>query len=87
MHYQGGIDFAGTVTLVTAWLLSSLQKRSGTALRGRKGAIATWRDGEVQWVGADLSTMPPWHHQQLTSVQAVEALTFAETKHMEHTMV
>lgn len=87
MHPQGEIDFAGVGVLATAYLLSKLRDRLTTSLQGRAGTIKAWQDGDVTWVRADLAAMPPWHHRQFDSPEAVEKLTVDEMKSVEHTMV
>jgi predicted PhzF superfamily epimerase YddE/YHI9 len=56
-------------------------------MHGRGGDIMTWQDGKITWARASLSTMPPWHHKQLKSAEAVEQIVVKETTNMEHTMV
>jgi predicted PhzF superfamily epimerase YddE/YHI9 len=87
MHYQGEVSFAGTVALATAWLLAKLRREPIEIMHGRDGDIITWQEGGLIWVRTDLSTMPPWHHKQLESSEAIEQITVEEAKAMEHTMV
>jgi predicted PhzF superfamily epimerase YddE/YHI9 len=86
MHPQGEIDFAGVGVLATAWLLTKIKGKQTTVIHGRDNEITTWQDGEITWVQSDLSTMPPWHHKQLGSAEAVERLTIEEMKTTKHTM-
>ncbi len=87
MHYQGEIDFAGTVTLATAWLLAQLKAKPVTVLHGRGGGIPAWRESNLIWIQADLGTMPPWHFKKVPNAEEVERLTADEMKSVEHTMV
>lgn len=87
MHLQGEVDFAGTPTLGAAWLLTKLQHKPTSIMKGRKGDIVVSHDGELTWVRANLATMPPWHHKQLESVTAVEDIKLEEAADIEHTMV
>lgn len=87
MHTQGEIDFAGVPAIGAAWLLSKLDGKSITAMKGGAGDINVKQDGELTWVRASLATMPPWHHKKLENAQAVERIALYETKTWEHTMV
>ena len=87
MHPQGEIDFAGVAALGAAWLLSKFHQKSVNVMKGRGGDISVSKDGELMWVRASLATMPPWHHKQLESAEAVERITLKHTKAWEHTMV
>lgn len=87
MHYQGEVDFAGTVALATSRLLTQLRGKPVTTLHGRGGDITTWQEDGLTWVQANLATMPPWHHKQVDSAEEVERLTVEEMKTAEHTMV
>lgn len=87
MHYQGEIDFAGTVALATSWLLAKLQAKPVTVMYGRKGAITTWRESDLTWVQTDVAIMPPWHHKQVDNPQEVERLRAEDMQDTEHTMV
>ena len=86
-HTQGEVDFAGVPALGTAWLLAKLTDKPIKTMKGRGGDITVSRDGDITWVRASLVTMPPWHHKQLESAEAVEAIKLKETANMEHTMV
>lgn len=87
MHLQGEVDFAGTPALGAAWLLTKLQHKPTSIMKGRKGDIVVSQDDELTWVRANLATMPPWHHKQLESVVAVENVKLEETVDIEHTMI
>lgn len=87
VHPQGEIDFAGVAALGTAWLLAKLRGKPTENMQGRAGTISAWQDGELTWVRASLATMPPWHHKQLESAEAVERIAVKDMADTEHTMV
>lgn len=87
MHTQGEVDFAGVPALGAAYLLTKLNHKPITTMKGRGGDISVSQDTELTWVQASLTTMPPWHHKQLKSAQEVEQIKLEETKSWEHTMV
>ena len=87
MHYQGEVDFAGTVVLATSWLLAQLQGNPVATMHGRGGDIITWQEDGLVWVQAGLATMPPWHHKQVASIEEVEHLSADAMKTTEHTVV
>ena len=86
-HTQGEVDFAGIPSLGAAWLLTRLTGKPIKTMKGRGGVIIVSQEGDITWVRANLATMPPWHHKQLKSAEAVEAIKLEETASMEHTMV
>ncbi len=87
VHPQGEIGFAGVAILGTAWLLTKLRGKQTEIMHGRAGDITTWQDNNLTWARASLSTMPPWHHKQLESTEAVERILLEEAINMEHTMI
>lgn len=87
MHGQGEIDFAGVPALGAAWLLTQWNDTPISQLKGRKGAITVTHEDGLTWVGADLSTMPPWNHVQYPDPDAVNQISLPETAGWEHTMV
>lgn len=87
MHTQGELDFAGTSALGVAWLLTKLRHHPITTMKSRGTDIAVSQDGELTWVRASLTIMPPWHHQQLKNVEEVERITLQETGSWQHRMV
>ena len=87
MHVHGETNFAGVSALGVAYLLSKLNGRSIAGMQGKAGEIVVTHDGDITWVRAALSAMPPWHHKQLDSPQEVERITLDETRAWEHTMV
>lgn len=86
IHPQGEIGFAGVAVLGGAWLLNKLNGSPVNAMYSRDGKINAWQDGELTWVQADLSIMPPWNYKQLESPEAVERIALKETETLEHTM-
>lgn len=87
MHTQGEVDFAGVPALGAAWLLAKIRHKPITVMKGRGGNIAVSQDGELTWVRASLTTMPPWQHKQLKNAEEVESITLKETESWEHAMV
>lgn len=87
VHPQGEIGFAGVAVLATAWLLGKLQSTPIKAMYTRDGEVKVWQDGELTWARASLSILPPWHHKQLESADAVEQVKLEETAELEHTMM
>jgi len=87
MHPQGEIDFAGVGVLATAWLLGKLRGKPTEQLQGRAGTITAWQDGDITWVRASLTTMPPWNYKQLESAEAVEKVSAKDMASVAHTML
>jgi predicted PhzF superfamily epimerase YddE/YHI9 len=87
MHTQGEVDFAGTPALGAAWLLSMLNGKPIKGMSSRSGDIVVSQNGDLIWMRAKLAAMPPWHHKQLKSAEAVERIKLEDTKTWEHTMV
>jgi len=87
MHPQGEIDFAGVAAVGTAWLLAKLTRKPMSVMNGRGENITVSQEGDLTWVRASLTTMPPWNHKQLKDAGAVEAIKLEETADIEHTMV
>ncbi len=87
MHTQGETNFAGVAVLGAAYLLRKIRGRSIKTMNSKGGDIAVSQDGELFWVRANLSAMPPWNHKQLDSAKAVELVKVVDTKDWEHTMI
>lgn len=87
MHPQGEISFADVGVLATAWLITGLLGEPIDVIRARDGEISTWREDDLTWVRASLSTMPPWNFQQLGAAIDVERLKAEDMASVEHTMV
>ncbi len=87
MHTQGEVDFAGTPALAVAWVLTKLNGKPIKSMKSRGREIVVSQSNGLTWVRTKLSTMPPWHHKRLESVEAVERIKVEETEEWEHTMV
>ncbi len=87
MHVHGETNFAGVSALGVAYLLSKLADSQVSSMKGRSGSIVVSLEGDITWVRAELSIMPPWNHKQLDSPEEIEHISLDETADWMHTMV
>lgn len=69
------VPFAGHAAVGMAWLIAQDKGAMPDMLRTGAGEAPCWVEDGITWVRSSLKTTPPWWHERLASVEAVEALS------------
>lgn len=71
---QQEIAFSGHAAVGAAWFLTQMLNINLEEMTGRDGQIEAWNEGEITWVRTDLGDTPPWWHERIETVAALESL-------------
>jgi len=81
------VDFAGQALIGAAYFITNILKKQVKYLECNAGRIATWRENDCTWIGADLKKTPPWNHEQLQDASQVSEISISQTKSKKHTII
>jgi predicted PhzF superfamily epimerase YddE/YHI9 len=81
------VNFAGHAIIGTAYFIIHTLKKPLKSLECNTGKVYFWQEDNLTWIHADLKGTPPWIHEQLQSVEAIDYLSDFQIAKYEHTMV
>jgi predicted PhzF superfamily epimerase YddE/YHI9 len=86
-NFEREIAFAGHAMLGVAWFFNANRDVPLSTVYCAGGSIPTWTEGDVIYISAPLSSMPPWHIEPYTSVELVESVTAQDMANKAHTVI